>query len=332
MLRRLSLSCMILSLALLLPVTRAPADDAKTPTLAKPPATAAAENPCLKYLPADAWLAGNIDLKAILAWMTESKDASPMKEMVKQYIALARMTTGIDPEKDIDYVTFFAVGDPEKDPGMLLVLNGSFTTGLIEKQMAALVDDAEVQREAGKNVYVLPAVAFAFPEGGTMTVGRVDLVKASLAAAKAKAETPKLLAATLARTDAGSFAWVAVKPKQIFALSGLADFARENPDAVKALTQAEYVSLGLTPAADGYHLSAQSALENKEAAAALHDYLAGRKDALLKKEGVNAFYLPLLIASDIETSDAYVRVSLKLTWSALQDLWNTKVILKPKGN
>jgi hypothetical protein len=96
-------------------------------SLAKPPAKPASENPCLKYLPDDTYLLGNIDLKIIMAYL--AKNPSIPGALIQRYALIAKALTGIDPEADVDYVTVFLTGSPEKEFTYLGAIYVWFTTG-----------------------------------------------------------------------------------------------------------------------------------------------------------------------------------------------------------
>ena len=57
-----------------------------------------------------------------------------------------------------------------------------------------------------------------------------------------------------------------------------------------------------------------------------------RKSALLSKEGSNVFAASFLILSEVNTSGPYVQGSFRITAKSLEELWKTKVIVKPKAN
>jgi hypothetical protein len=297
-------------------------------SLDKPPTKPASENPCLKYLPDDAFAIGNIDIKQIVTWAGAQKNPNMAVITLKQYLVAAQTITGIDPETEVEYLTFYVTGDPAREWNFLIAVSGQFVTATIEKQMAAQFDQAEITRVGGKNLYTLPSSAFAFPEGGMLLIGSPDLVKAAIAKARGKANLPAALDATLKQTDAESVLWLALKPKTLIDLAELEPFRKDNADLVAKLGALDFISLSAKEAKDGYQLTATAALPDKEKAAAFAEFLADRKKGALTTEGVNAFYLPLLLASELETKDAHVRASLRLTKTALQEIWDTKVILK----
>ena len=62
----------------------------------------------------------------------------------------------------------------------------------------------------------------------------------------------------------------------------------------------------------------------------VYDFLKARKSSLLTKEGANVFAASFLILSHLQNSGSYVQGSFQLTNKAMEELWNTKMIVKPK--
>ena len=50
----------------------------------------------------------------------------------------------------------------------------------------------------------------------------------------------------------------------------------------------------------------------------------------MTKEGSNVFAASFLILSELNANGPYVQGSFRLTAKAMEELWKTKVILKPK--
>mgnify|MGYP000013366925 CR=1 FL=1 len=96
------------------------------------------------------------------------------------------------------------------------------------------------------------------------------------------------------------------------------------------LSKVECLSTYFSLPGDGLLINSLGYVAESGGAKALHDYLSGRKQALLHEEGANVVFTSLLVASDLSTSDDYVSGSLRLTAGAMQELWNTKVIVRPK--
>jgi hypothetical protein len=256
--------------------------------------------------------------------------APAQQAMIKQYLALAQLFTGIDLTKDIDYAVVFAAGDPDKSPAGLFVLKGSLDEATVSGTLGKLAGaPVEKSVENGQTIYANETFAFAFPEEGTLLAGSPAQVKAAAAKAKVKPNLPPTVMQTLERTNAAAILWFAVKPKTVLGTVVMTDFRGLHPDLVKNLSTLDCISACAVPVDDGLNLSAQAAASGVPGAKSVYDYLSQEKVALMTKEGVNTLGMSALIISELENSDQYVRGSLKITAAAIMDLWNTKTILKP---
>jgi hypothetical protein len=72
----------------------------------------ASANPCLKFLPKDYWLVGAFDFKAFIEFTTRQTPAeNPQAAMLRQYMQMGKLLTGIDLEKEVETIAFFAAGN-----------------------------------------------------------------------------------------------------------------------------------------------------------------------------------------------------------------------------
>ncbi len=92
----------------------------------------------------------------------------------------------------------------------------------------------------------------------------------------------------------------------------------------------ECVSLAFSGANDGLLTNALGYAPDADEAKLVYDYLKARKSDLLSKEGSNVFAASFLILSELNSSGPYVQGSFRLTAKSLEELWKTKVIVKPK--
>jgi hypothetical protein len=305
------------------------AREGKAATIA-PAAEPASRNPCLKFLPKDYWLAGNCDVKAVMEFVGREQANAPQQQMLKQYMQMIRQFSGIDPEREVQYVTFFAAGSLEQDPQMLAVVKGSFDNDTVAGRLAALVGkDMTPQQHNGKRIYVSDRMGYGFPEESTLLVGSGKLLREAMDVGAAGASLPPALKNVLDHTSANSVVWVALRPQVILAHKALAEWRGEHQVLSRSLDQIEALSLYFEGASDGGLVSALGYLPSTATAERVFEALSGLKHSLLHTEGSNVFYSSFLILSDLETRGSYVKGSLRLTAQALEELWKTRLIIKP---
>ena len=300
------------------------------------PGVKASENPCLKYMPADWWLVANVDIKAYFEFAARDKEGlgagDPGSAMLKQYTQLIQMFTGIDVAKDLQYATIILSGDPDGDVSFLGAVKGTFNNALVRGRIAGTMGQGmKEQFYGGQTIYVGPGLAYCLPEAGTILVGDTAGLKRTIdRMKKAPFKMPPSLEKTLDRTNAASIVWTAMRPKVILDVSEFGQWRKEHSTFYKAMAQIEYLSVFFEMADDGVLVNALACLPGAAEAKGLGAYLAKRKDALLKTEGANVLFCSFLVMSRLATDERYVRGSLHLTGKALLELWNTKVIVKPK--
>lgn len=290
----------------------------------------ASGNPCLKFLPRDWVVAGNVDLRAIFKWVKETKE-SPQAAMMEQYIQMLKGFTGIDPEKDLDFVTFFITGNLETDPKFLMVVRGTFQNKVVLDHLGPTIgQNAHAVDSRNGPVYVTPTVGFCLPEEGTLMIGEPNQVVAAASLADAdRPAMPEALKKTLDQTNAGALAWAAARPDAILRMAALADWRRENTDLVSNLGKMDCCSLFFDDAPDGFLIHALGNLASQAEARQLSAYLSEQKTALMTREGSNVFGFSILNISAITAANNQVKASLPITAKAMEQIWHTPVILKP---
>jgi len=299
------------------------------------PSIKASSNPCLKYLPKDWWLAGNLDVKAMMEFLQSGAPGtnapSPMSGMMQQYIAMIQALTGINIEEQVKYATFFVAGDPPSNPSFLLVVKGSFSNETAEARLATLAAGQMKKRVYGEHgVWEGDDVGFSFPEDSTLAVGSSSLLKRALATEVAKgARLPDELKSVLDRTKGDSIVWLALRPQPVMGLEEFASFWETYPDLKRALKPVECASLFSDTANDGILITFLACTPDATEAEKLFAYLETRKQALLRKEGANVFFSSLLILSELQWDGPFVKGSVRLTERGLMDLWNTRLIIQP---
>jgi len=328
---RIAVAAIVLAAAL---AALARADEtAPKASLAKVKAT---DNPCLKYLPADWWLVANLDIKVYLDFTASVQQGqgaeNPGAAMLKQYLVLAQMYTGIDWTKEVNYATLIVSGDPDGEVSFLAVVKGTFNNALVRGRLAtALGQGVKEQLYGGQTIYVGNGVAYCLPAASTVLVGDPAGLKRTIdRVRKAPFKMPPALKSTLDRTNARSVVWAAVRPAVILNVKDLRQWRRDNRRFHKALEPIEYLSVFFEMAEDGFLVNALACLPGAAEAKSLGTYLAERRDALLKKEGANVLFCSFLVMSRVACDERYVKGTLHLTVKAFLELWNTKVIVKPK--
>ena len=92
----------------------------------------------------------------------------------------------------------------------------------------------------------------------------------------------------------------------------------------------EYLSVFFELAEDGFLVNALACLPDAAQAKRLGAYLVKRRNALLTTDGANVLFCSFLVMSRVAADDHYVKGALHLTGKAFGELWNTKVIVKPR--
>jgi len=296
----------------------------------------ASDNACLKYLPPDWWLVANVDIKAYFDFVAQAQQgggaANPGAAMLKQYMQMAQMFTGIDMTKDLQYATLILSGDPDGDVSFLGAIKGTFNNAIVRGRLAGTLGQGmKEQFYGGQTIYAGGEAAYCLPEPSTILVGDTAGLKRTIDRMKKGSFTmPPSLKKTLDRTNARSIVWAATRPQVILNVKALGDWRRDHKAFCGQMQAIEYLSVFFEMAEDGFLVNALACLPGAPQAKRLGAYLAGRRDALLKTEGSNVLFCSFLVMSQVAADDRYVRGSLHLTGKAFGDLWNTKVIVKPK--
>ena len=96
----------------------------------------AAASPNLKFLPENYWLTAELGFASCnvsSAWLTPQRN--PQYAQFKQMLQMAKAIAGIDLEKEVDRVTVFLAGDPDREPQYLFVVQGTFDNRGVEARL-----------------------------------------------------------------------------------------------------------------------------------------------------------------------------------------------------
>jgi hypothetical protein len=305
---------------------------AQVPSATPVPFVRASENPCLRALPPDWWMAGNFDCKSYFDAVSSVHEGNAaMALAMNQYIQMVQGMTGINLQNDVQYATFFTAGDPDADSKFLGILKGSFDNNTVGMRLAFTIGagmKSSSYREL--TIYEGETVGYTFPETSTLMMGTPSLLRQAADALKEKSKAlPESLDRVLERTNGRSICWVTFRPRIVLQTKDAASFRENNSDLCRRLSEVECASLFFEPAPDGFLASGLAWLKEKTVAKGLHAYLSSWKGNLLKSEGANVFLCSFLISSEVMQDEHYVRWNLHLTEKSLKNLWNTKVVLKP---
>ncbi len=303
------------------------AEPGKIPT--EPLADAAANEPSLKYLPKDYWLVGNLDVKTCMEFLnSDQAKANPQYAAFRQAMQALSAMSGIDIEKEVDSITGFAAGDPDKEVRGLVAVRGSFDAAAAEARLAATIAQGWTRSEyKGKPLYAGPTGGFSFPDNATLLFGDVRQLQAAIDSLAKPQELPASLKNVLERTNGKSLVWAAVKPEPVLGTEPLAQWRTDNPELHTQLTNIKCLSVAFSMADDGLLIHALGFARSTNTGKNVFEYLSRRKDALLHTEGTNVVFCSLLVISDLASDGPYVQGSLRLTGKAIEELWNTKVIV-----
>lgn len=296
-----------------------------------PVPNSAAASARLKYLPADYWAVIECNVAPVMAMMnTPQAEQNPQFAQFKQYMQLVKMMTGVDPEKDVAWVTIFVTGTPGAGAAPLFVVQGTFDNAVVQERLGTMAGSGVTESDHnGAKVFATPGADLSFPEASTMLAGPPAVVRAALdQLAAGEQELPAALKNVLDRTPADSIVWSAVQPRVLLDAHD-SDVKSAHAELHGELSKLDCLSTWFSLAGDGLLINTLGYVADSGGAAELHKYLSDRKQALLHEEGSNVVFTSLLVFSDLGTSDEYVEGSLRLTAAAMQELWNTKVIVRP---
>ena len=314
------------------PVASAGADEAIP---SKALENSAAASPNLKFLPKNYWLAAEIDCAPLQGFLgSPEAQRNPQYAQLKQMLQLAKVFTGIDLEKEVDRVTVFLAGDPDHDPQFLFVVQGTFDNQVVEAKLTQTLGQAVSEKTYKETtVYSGSAWALAFPVEKTILFGKEALIHNSIDRLQGKkAPLPAAVKKVLERTPGDHFIWAALRPRAILDSRELGEWREKNKDLHANLQKLECVSFAFSGAGDGLLINALGNAAEADEAKQVYDYLKARQSALLTKEGSNVFAASFLILSELHTNGPYVQGSFRLTAKSLEELWKTKVIVKPKND
>jgi len=318
-----------LTAGFILPPTFLPA---QAPTATPAPFVRASENPCLRALPPDWWMAGNFDCKSYFDAVSSVHEGNAaMALAMNQYVQMVQGMMGINLQNEVQYATFFTAGDPDMDSKFLGILKGSFDNNTVGMRLAFSIGAGMKSASyKGLTIYEGETVGYAFPEPSTLMMGTPALLRQAVDALKEKPKAlPESLSRVLERTNGRSICWVAFRPRIVLQTKDAASFRERNSELCRRLSEIECASLFFETAPDGFLASGLAWLTEKSGAKGLHTYLSGWRSNLLKSEGTNVFLCSFLLSSEVMQDESYVRWNLHLTEKALKNLWNTRVILKP---
>ncbi|MBN2316732.1 MAG: hypothetical protein JXM79_22585 [Sedimentisphaerales bacterium] len=295
------------------------------------PAVKAVDNPCLKFLPRDAWVVGNVDVKVLIDFMMQGSEQNPAMEMVVvQYAEMFKGFTGIDFRTEVRYLTFCLAGDVKSEPQGLMVVKGSFN-GAVSEMRLSLGIGAGLQKTTyrEKTLYENPDMGYGFPELSTLIVGTPSLLRKAIdvLATQDQPMSPTLRK-TLTKTNGASIVWAAVKPEVILETDEIASERQRYPELFSQVSQLECASFFSEPAADGLLVTALGCVKDPQSASDLYAFLTDSKRNTLDVDGANVFLGSFLVLSDVTLDGQFVRWDVRLTEQALKKLWETKFVRK----
>ncbi|HLW68669.1 MAG TPA: hypothetical protein VKS79_25350 [Gemmataceae bacterium] len=302
-------------------------------TAAPPAEDSAAASPRLKYLPKDYWSVAELDAGTVTKFMALAGGVqnNPQMAQLKQYLEMAKGFTGIDIEKDVEWITVFAAGNVGDDAKFLAVVQGSFKNDTVEKHLKDSLKDSLTEKKHKKHtIFTTEKADLCFPEESTILVGDEGLVRGALDKLDdGKGPVPTALKSVLSQTPGKSIVWAAVRPPALVEAKELADWRKEHAEMYGAVKKIEALSLSFDMAPDGLIVKGLGYAEPKEAKK-VYEYLSERRKNILYEEGSNILVVSLLILADVKMNDSYIEGSFRLTGDALKQLWDTKFIVKPK--
>ena len=299
------------------------------------PVVKAIDNPCLKFFPRDAWLIGNVDLKAFFDFMSSGAEENPVVDMMlAQYAEMFRGFTGIDFTKEVRYLTFCLVGDDLENLQGLVVVKGSFNSSVAEMRLTLGIG-AQLARTTyrGKTLYSDGvSMGYVFPETSTFVIGSPSLLRRAVDVLDTQAQPmSSYLRRTLAKTNGASIVWVAGRPEVVLETNEVAAERRRNPELFARMSAVQSASLFSEAAPDGLLITALGCAADRQRAQDLYSFLTNSKRNALDVDGANVFLGSFLVMSDIAVEEDFVRWDLQLTERALERLWETRFVRKIRG-
>jgi len=247
----------------------------------------ASANPCLRFLPNDWWLVGNLHCKAYFDLI--DKFGSDME--VVQYAEMLKGTTGIDIRNEVQYVTFFISGNPDLNPQFLITVKGTFDNAISEMRLKlGFGVNMQTTTYRDTKLYENPEIGYCFPEESTFMIGSPNILRSSIDVLTQRTKLlPSSLHRILENTNGASIIWLVVKPNVILNMEGIKEEKQNYPDIFKRISAIEYSSLFFESTHNGFLASALAYLPEQNSSKELHNYLRERKRNLLNVEGANVF-------------------------------------------
>ena len=292
----------------------------------------ASENPCLRFLPSDWWLVGNVNLKAYFDLVDSLGQNNPGMATVTQYVEMLKGLIGIDISNEVQYTTFILSGNPDESFEFLIVAKGTFDNAISEMRLRlGLGAGMQTITYRGTKLYHQQdaEIGYAFPEESTLMMGSLNMLGSSVDMLTQRTKLmPDSLHRILESTNGASIVWSVVKPDVVLNMAEIKKMKQQHPDIFERISTIEYTSLFFEPTHDGVLASLLAYLPEKQKSNELYYYLRETKQNLLTVEGANVFLCSFLMLSDVVLDGNYVRWNSHLTVDALTKLWITKVLLK----
>ena len=249
-------------------------------------------------------------------------------------LQLAKAFTGIDLEKEVDRVTVFLAGDPDGEPQYLFVVQGTFDNQVVEAKLTQTLGKMVSEKTyQGDDRLQRVGVGTLFPgrEDHPLRQGAVDSRVDRPADRARRRRCPRRSRRCWSERPATIFSGQPFARRRSSVPGPWPSGIEKNKDLHENLQKLECVSFACSAGDDGLLVNALGYAGATDEAKEVYDYLKSRKSALLTKEGSNVFAASFLILSELNTSGPYVQGSFRLTAKAIEELWKTKVIVKPKS-
>lgn len=294
-------------------------------------ANPASASPCLLFLPEDCQIVAELNWKTMMDFANSPEaKLNPQRAQFDQMMQMVQLLTSIDAEKEVDRIAAFVRLGPEDEPTGIVAVQGSFNNLLVERRLRLSLDDgSKLEEYRGNRIYEVNEITFCLPGQSTILVGDDELIRQSLDRFAAGAvAVPKAMQNVLERTPADAVAWFAFCPVAMLEAHELADWRSESPAAYANLSKIECVSVAIRLVDDGLRVDGMGYISEPGQAKATYRYLQSQRRNLLHTEGVNVVLASLLVLSDLEQRGNNVRASFGLTFDRLEELWETKFVLK----
>jgi hypothetical protein len=298
----------------------------------EPRAHAASGSARLKYLPNDYWFVGELDCRTIMNVVAVAGAAqqNPQYAQLKQGLKMVEQFTGIDVESDVHWLTVFAAGPIGDMPEGMAVVQGKFDNATVAERITK-APNLQVTEEAhkGTRIYRFAEQALCFPEDSTLLVGDPKLIQLAIDRLGKPHALPVPLQKVLQQTPGDHVVWAALQPKTVLQQKPLTAWKSANGDLAGMLEKLECVSLFFDVGQEGFLIHSLGYAGMPGTAKSVYQYLSTRKKDLLHQEGTNVAFASLLMLSEIKMDGQLLDGSFRLTAKGLQELWDTKFIVRP---